>query len=87
MNIDRILDELNRHKVAYILIGGVNYLLRHKPVLTFDIDIWIEDNPANRQRCQRALEELDAEWGLTDDQCAPYASIRKIGWEHRWCSV
>ena len=71
MNIDRILDVLNRHKVAYILIGGVNYLLRHKPELTFDIDIWIEDNPANRQRCQRALEELDAEWGPTDDQWRP----------------
>ena len=34
MNIDRILTELNHHGVRYLLIGGVNFMLRHKPVLT-----------------------------------------------------
>ncbi|HMP89874.1 MAG TPA: hypothetical protein PJ991_06720 [Kiritimatiellia bacterium] len=51
INVDRILDTLNRREVEYILIGGMNFLLRHKPVLTFDVDIWINDNESNRTKC------------------------------------
>ena len=41
-NIDHILATLGRHQVDYLLIGGVNFLLRHAPVLTYDVDVWIE---------------------------------------------
>ena len=33
MNVDHILKTLNAHEVAYLLIGGMNFLLRHAPVL------------------------------------------------------
>lgn len=39
MNVDGILRGLNDHGVEYILIGGMNFLLRHRPVLTYDVDI------------------------------------------------
>jgi hypothetical protein len=38
MNIDHILQTFNTCEVDYLLIGGMNFLLRHEPVLTYDID-------------------------------------------------
>ena len=63
MDIDQILQAMNDHEVAYLLIGGMNHLLRHEPVLTFDVDLWIEDDEANRRRCEHALASLAAQWG------------------------
>jgi len=79
MNVDHILKVLDRNKVAFLLIGGINYLLRHKPVLTYDVDIWIEDSDKNIRRCETALSQLKAEWGETDDDWMPVAK-RSPGW-------
>jgi hypothetical protein len=79
MNIDHILAVFNGHEVRYLLIGGVNFLLRHKPVLTFDIDLWIEDSEANRRRCEESLTELNAEWGQTDSDWGPVVNLGP-GW-------
>lgn len=78
-DIDSMLAELNRHEVEYILIGGVNFLLRHKPVLTYDVDIWINDTEANRARCEIALQELGAEWGVTEASWGPVNELPS-GW-------
>ncbi len=79
MNVDQILHALNDGQVSYLLIGGMNFLLRHKPVLTFDVDIWIEDSEPNRKRCERVLAQLDAEWGRSDQDWRP-VSHRAPGW-------
>jgi hypothetical protein len=79
MNVDDILREFNNHGVDCILIGGMNFLLRHAPVLTFDIDLWIEDSAENRSRCEGALAALAAEWGATDADWGPVAN-RRPGW-------
>jgi len=50
MNFDRIFALLAEHRVAYLLIGGVNFMLRHKPLLTYDEDML---------RCQMALKAGD----------------------------
>ena len=75
INVDRILDTLNRSEVAYILIGGMNFLLRHQPVLTFDVDIWINDNESNRTKCAFALKQLGAEWGPSEELWQPVANF------------
>lgn len=75
LNADHILETLNHCSVDYILIGGMNFLLRHKPVLTFDVDIWIDDTDANRQRCAEALVALEAEWGPSEDTWAPVTKL------------
>jgi hypothetical protein len=82
MNVDRILETLNRHEVAYLLIGGMNFLLRHKPVLTFDVDVWIDDTVENRVKCETALAALDAQWGASDDDWK-LVSQRPSGWLDR----
>jgi hypothetical protein len=82
LNVDRIFDTFNRCEVLWILVGGMNFLLRHQPVLTFDVDLWIEDSPANRARCERALTELDAEWGPSEEEWLPVRQYA-AGWLQR----
>ena len=82
MNVDHILKTLNDHGVDYLLIGGVNFLLRHSPALTYDVDVWIEDSDENRRRCEKSLIELDAEWGASDDQWERVAN-KPAGWLDR----
>ncbi len=73
---------MNGKQVAYLLIGGMNFLLRHEPMLTFDVDLWIEDSEMNRRRCEQALASMAAEWGATDDDWGPVAR-RPEGWLDR----
>jgi hypothetical protein len=82
MNVDRILSVMNCHEVRYLLIGGMNFLLRHKPVMTYDVDFWIEDTGANRLACEKALEELAAEWGATEKEWGAVARMAP-GWLDR----
>ncbi len=68
MDTDAILGSLKEFEVEYILIGGMNFLLRHEPELTFDVDVWIEDDAKNRARLNGALRKLGAEWGATEKE-------------------
>lgn len=71
MNIDRVLQSLAKNEVDYLLIGGVNFLLRHAPEITYDIDVWIADNPKNLERTVTFLKSINAEWGATEDDWKP----------------
>jgi len=82
MDVDHILATMNDCQVEYLLIGGMNFLLRHEPVLTFDVDLWIDDQAANRRRCERALTALEAEWGESDSDWGKVAE-RDSGWLDR----
>src|SRR6476661_6609192 len=70
MNVDEILLTLNAEQVDYVLIGGMNFLIRHLPELTFDVDIWVQDVSENLARLNRCLRGLGAEWGPTENQWA-----------------
>lgn len=76
MDVDHILGAMNQHGVDYLLIGGMNFLLRHEPVLTFDVDLWIDDTAGNRARCTAALHELAATWGATEEAWGP---VERLG--------
>ena len=78
MNVDLILRMFGDLGVEYLLIGGMDFLLRHEPVLTYDIDLWIRDTPENLVRCDTALQKLDAEWGATEQEWRPVAT--QPGW-------
>ena len=71
MNVDAILETFHRHEVDAILIGGMNFLLRHQPVLTFDIDFWVKDVDENLSRVAMALRALGAEWGKSEETWGP----------------
>jgi len=79
MDLERILHTLNHRRVDYLLIGGVNFLLRHAPVLTYDLDVWVEDTAENLDRCEGALADLGAEWGPSEHDWTPVAN-RSRGW-------
>ena len=81
MNVDKILETLNAEGVSFILIGGMNFLLRHFPELTFDVDIWVQDTPENLSRVNRALQSLGASWGPTEATWAPIPS------DSRWLHI
>ncbi len=85
MNVDHILDTLNKGGVRYLLIGGMNVFFRHQSVLTYDVDLWIEDERGNRERCENALVQLDASWGKTDESWGLVSRL-KTGWLE-WQSV
>ena len=71
MNVDEMLSTLNRNHVDFLLIGGMNFLLRHLPELTFDVDIWVRDDNENLARVNAALKEVGAEWGRTETEWKP----------------
>lgn len=82
MDVDAILDTMNRAGVDYLLIGGMNFLLRHQPVATFDVDLWINDDAANRRRCESALATLGAAWGESEADWRPVRE-QAPGWLDR----
>jgi hypothetical protein len=66
-----ILEAFRRHGVDFLLIGGMNFLVRHQPVTTFDTDLWVNDNEENLGRVTAALTELGAEWGSSNATFGP----------------
>ncbi len=56
----RILGILDRHRVRYVLIGGLAATLHGFPTATFDIDLAPEQSRENIERLAAALTELDA---------------------------
>jgi hypothetical protein len=75
IDVPAIINALNGTDVNYLVIGGMHFLFRHEPVLTYDLDVWIEDTPENRARCVAALIDLDASWGETDTTWGPVTSF------------
>ncbi len=82
MNVDQIFSTMNQHGVRYLLIGGMNFMLRHRPLLTYDVDLWIEDTESNCRQCELALADLEAEWGSTEENWGPVDQLSP-GWLQR----
>jgi hypothetical protein len=82
MNVDHVLQTMNQFQVNYILIGGMNFMLRHKPLLTYDIDLWIEDTAGNLAKCEQALVAIGAEWGESVNAWGP-VNMLGAGWLDR----
>lgn len=55
-----IFEALLRHKVRFVVIGGIAAQLRGAPVTTFDVDICCERTDENLERLASALRELEA---------------------------
>lgn len=81
-DLEAILAVMNAHRVDAILIGGMNFFLKFKTTLTYDVDLWIEDTPANRARCEAALAAIDAQWGHDEASWGPVAQL-SAGWLER----
>jgi hypothetical protein len=60
LDLPRILEVLNRNKVAYILIGGLAAVYHGSPFPTEDADITPEIDRRNLDKLATALRELNA---------------------------
>ena len=71
MNADAILQAFAYHHVNAILIGGMNFALRHHLGTTYDVDFWVADSDENLRRVNEALRELGAQWGPSETTWGP----------------
>lgn len=58
----RIIQTLRRHRVDFIVVGGVCAVLQGAPVATFDLDVVHSRAPENIDRILLALKGLDAHY-------------------------
>jgi len=55
-----VLETLRRHRVRFLLVGGVAAVVEGAPVSTFDLDIVPERSSRNVERLLAALQDLEA---------------------------
>src|ERR1700754_4344286 len=60
LDLARLLDVLHRHRVAYVLIGGLAAVYHGSPFPTEDADITPQQDRRNLQRLAGALVDLGA---------------------------
>ena len=63
---DEILEVLERHRVLYVVIGGLAAELRGSPYVTRDVDVTPARTRENLTRLAAALMELDAKLRIPD---------------------
>jgi hypothetical protein len=61
-DIASILETLCRHRVRFVLVGGIAAVVEGAPVSTFDLDIVHDREPRNVARLVAALRELQARY-------------------------
>jgi hypothetical protein len=64
-DFEDILGLFARHKVRYLIVGGLAFIYHAKPRYTKDIDLWIDSEHDNVRRANRALEEFGSPSLLT----------------------
>jgi hypothetical protein len=60
LDAERILDELARHGVDYVIVGGLAVQTHGHVRTTVDIDVFPSPDPSNLSRLADALNALDA---------------------------
>lgn len=66
-DFEDILELLFRHRVRYLIVGGLAFIYHAKPRYTKDIDLWIDSDDENVQRANRALREFGSPELMTID--------------------
>jgi hypothetical protein len=76
-----LCDNLNRHKVRYVIIGGFAIIHFGYIRATGDIDLLVDDSPENINRIKNALSYLpDGEiQEIADDDLNRYSVVRVCG--------
>lgn len=58
---------LDKHKVRYLIIGGLAFIYHAKPRYTKDMDLWIDPEPGNVKRANDALAEFGSPFLLNPE--------------------
>jgi hypothetical protein len=67
-DFEDMLELLARHRVRYLIVGGLAFIYHAKPRYTKDMDLWVEFTPKNVERANRALVEFGASTLLETDR-------------------
>jgi hypothetical protein len=57
-DFEDMLELLDRHRVRYLIIGGLAFIYHAKPRYTKDMDLWLDSEPENVERANIALSEF-----------------------------
>jgi len=71
LDIDRVVEVFDRHRVQYLLVGGVAARFHGSERLTEDVDVLPDGDDENLRRLAAALTELGAflrVGGMSDDE-------------------
>jgi hypothetical protein len=62
----RLLAELQRHDVEFLVVGAIAAVAHGSPIPTLDLDVTPSDDPENHERLAKALRALHAKLRLPD---------------------
>jgi len=80
MDAERILRDLTKAEVEFVVVGGVAAVLQGAPITTFDLDIVPALDSGNRGRLMTVLDSLDACYReALPERIAPSASDLAAG--------
>jgi hypothetical protein len=57
-DFEDMLGVLAKHRVRYLIVGGLAYIHHGKPPYTKDMGVWVDPSPKNIQRANAALAEF-----------------------------
>jgi hypothetical protein len=66
-DFEDLLHMLGKHRVRYLIIGGLAFIYHAKPRYTKDMDLWIDPNKGNVKRANIALAEFGSPYLLNPD--------------------
>jgi hypothetical protein len=75
-DFEDMLALLERHRVRYLIVGGLAFVFHAKPRYTKDLDLWLDPDPKNGEAANRVLAEFGSPYLL--DPAKP-SEILQIG--------
>jgi len=66
-DFEDLLSILGKHRVRYLIIGGLAFIYHAKPRYTKDMDLWIDPSRENVKRANAALAEFGSPHLLNPD--------------------
>lgn len=67
-DFEDILRLFGKHRVRYLVVGGLAFIYHAKPRFTKDIDLWVDPSPGNVARANRALAEFGSPFMLDHEK-------------------
>ena len=66
-DFEDLLQVLGKHRVRYLIIGGLAFIYHAKPRYTKDMDLWIDPDEVNVKKANIALAEFGSPFLLNSD--------------------